>query len=93
MSDNGPHFTSSELAEFCKGNGVKHIRVSTYHPASNSLAERMVQTFKQAMKKTAKDNLSLQQRLANFFLTYKTNPQGTNNVVPCELLMGRAFRT
>ena len=91
VSDNGPQFTSSEFAEFCKGNGVKHIWVSPYHPASNGLAERMVQTFKQAMKKTAKDNLSLQQRLANFLLTYRTTPQATTNVAPCELFMGRAF--
>ena len=93
VSDNGPQFTSSEFAEFCKGNGVKHIRVSPYHPASNGLAERMIQTFKQAMKKTAKDNLSLQQKLANFLLTYRTTPQATTNVAPCKLLMSRAFRT
>ena len=93
MSDNRPQFTSSEFAEFCKTNGVKHIRVSPYHPASNGLAERMVQTFKQSMKKTAKDGVSLQQRLANFLLTYRTTPQATTNVAPCELLMGRALRT
>ena len=45
------------------------------------------------MKKTAKDNLSLQQRLANFLLTYRTTPQATTNVTPCELLMGRALQT
>jgi len=93
VSDNGPQFTSSEFAEFCKSNGVKHIRVSPYHPASNGLAERMVQTFKQSMKKTAKDNVPLQRRLANFLLSYRTTPQATTNVAPCELLMGRALRT
>lgn len=93
VSDNGPQFTSSEFAEFCKANGVKHIRVSPYHPASNGVAERMVQTFKQSMKKTAKDGASLQQRLSNFLLTYRTTSQATTNVAPCELLMGRALRT
>ena len=93
VSDNGPQFISSEFAEFCKANGVKHIRVSPYHPASNGLAERMVQTFKQSMKKTAKDGSPLQQRLANFLLTYRTTPQATTNVAPCELLMGRVLRT
>ena len=91
VSDNGPQFTSSEFADFCKANGVKHIHVSPYHPASNGLAERMVQTFKQSMKKTAKDGVPLQQRLANFLLTYRTTPQATTNVAPCELLMGRAL--
>ena len=40
LSNNGPQFTSSEFTDFCKGNGVKHVRVSPYHPASNGLAER-----------------------------------------------------
>ena len=93
VSDNGPQFTSSEFADFCKANGIKHIHVSPYHPASNGLAERMVQTFKQSMKKTANDGVPLQQRLANFLLTYRTTPQATTNVAPCELLMGRALRT
>ena len=93
VSDNGPQFISSEFAEFCKTNGVKHIRVSPYHPASNGLAERMVQTFKQSMKKTAKDGIPLQQRLANFLLTYRTTPHATTNVAPCELLMNRVLRT
>ena len=93
VSDNGPQFTSSEFTDFCKANDIKHIRVSPYHPASNGLAERMIQTFKQSMKKTAKDGVPLQQRLANFLLTYRTTLQATINVAPCEFLMGRALRT
>ena len=87
-SDNGPQF---KFADFCKANGIKHIRVSPYHPASNGLAERMVQTFKQSMKKTTKDGVPLQQRLANFLLTYRMTPQAMRNLAPCELLMGRAL--
>ena len=50
VSDNGPQFTAIEFQCFLKGNGVKHIRCSPYHPSSNGLVEGFVRTFKQAMK-------------------------------------------
>ena len=49
-SDNGTQFTSEEVTQFMKRNGVKHICSALYHPASNGLAERLVQTFNRAMK-------------------------------------------
>ena len=30
-------------------NGVQHVRRAPYHPATNGMAERFVQTFKQAL--------------------------------------------
>ena len=47
--DNGSVFTSSEFEEFTKQNGILHVRSALYgpyHPASNGLVERAVQTFK-----------------------------------------------
>ena len=38
VTDNGPQFTSDEFSHFLKQNGVKHIRCSPYHPASNGMA-------------------------------------------------------
>ena len=45
--DNGPQFTAVEFQHFLKGNGVKYILCTPYHPSSNGLAERFVRTFKQ----------------------------------------------
>ena len=93
VSDNGPQFTSAEFASFCRANGIKHIRTAPYHPASNGLAERFVQSFKMAMRKAEKDGLPFSQRLATFLLTYRTTPHATTNVAPCVLFLGRTVRT
>ena len=46
VSDNGPQFISDDFTMFTKRNGMKHIRSAPYHPASNGLAERCVQSLK-----------------------------------------------
>ena len=51
VSDNGSSFTSTEFQKFLMEKGVKQILTSPYHPSSNGLAERAVQTFKNAVKK------------------------------------------
>ena len=51
VSDNAPYFVSEEFESFLKSNGIKHPTSSAYHPASNGLAERAVQTLKNGLKK------------------------------------------
>ena len=50
ISDNGPQFIADEFRQFLINNGVKHIRSSPYHPATNGAAERLVQTMKKSFK-------------------------------------------
>ena len=61
VTDNGSVFTSSEFEEFLQRHGIRHVTSSPYHPATNGLAERAVQTFKTAMKKLTSG--SIQSRL------------------------------
>ena len=77
VSDNGPQFLSDEFKQFMTANGIKHIRSSPYHPASNGAAERMVQTLKLALKADHKSGVSLEQSLANFLLHYRITPHIT----------------
>ena len=50
VTDNGLalSFTSQEFANFIKANGIRHIILVPYHPTSNGLAKKVVQTFKAA---------------------------------------------
>ena len=93
VSDNGPQFSAEEFAIFVKLNGIKHIKCAPYHPSSNGAVERMVQTFKNAMKAGQQSSLSLSQQLASFLLTYRSTPHTTTNVTPCELFLKRRVRT
>ncbi|XP_048775178.2 uncharacterized protein K02A2.6-like [Ostrea edulis] len=93
VSDNGPQFTSREFEDFVDANGIKHIKTSPYHPSSNGLAERFVQTFKQAMKCSRSDLGNIKEKLANFLLAYRNIPYCTTNETPAILMMGRELRT
>ena len=45
VSDNGSAFVSEQLSTFLSRNGIRHIRSAPYHPSSNGLARRAVQTL------------------------------------------------
>ena len=45
VTDHGPQFTAKEFATSMSSCGVKHIPSSPYHPSTNGLAERFVQTM------------------------------------------------
>lgn len=94
VSDNGPQFTSSEFKQFMHKNRVKHILSAPYHPASNGLAERFVQTLKHSLKASRQnDERSIQHRLAEFLFEYRATPHATTGVSPAELHMGHKLRT
>ena len=83
VTDNGSEFTSSEFLEFMSQNGIKHILTAPYHPSSNGAVERLVQSFKRAIRSTEKEGKSLEHRLSNFLMMYRITPHATTNVLNC----------
>ena len=88
VTDNGPQFVSKEFEDFTSQNGIRHSKVAPYHPRSNGLAERFVQTFKMAMKKMSRGGGDINRKLTNFLLNYRKT-QSTVKEAPAMLLMKR----
>ncbi|XP_040355417.1 uncharacterized protein K02A2.6-like [Ixodes scapularis] len=92
VSDNGAQFTSSEFKEFLKEQAVRQVLTSAYHPSSNGLAERFVQTLKNALRKGPATE-SMEETLSKFLMTYRNTPHATTQETPSFLFLGRRPRT
>ena len=88
VTDNATSFVSEEFQAWCKERGITHLTGAPYHPATNGAAERLVQTFKQALTKS-----SLPPRAAalEFLMQYRRTPLASG-YSPSEILNGRQIR-
>ena len=68
-------------------NGIKHTFSAPYHPSTNGLAERVVQTFKQGLHEISQRTVA--EKLTKFLFKYRITPYSTTGIPPAELLMGR----
>jgi len=89
VSDNATTFISEEFQSWCKERGITHLTGAPYHPATNGAAERLVQTFKQALRKSS---LPPRRALQEFLMQYRRMPTSCG-YSPSELLMSRQIRT
>ena len=87
VSDNETVFTSEKFETFMKLNGIRHIKAAPYHPSTNGIAERAVQSLKENLKKSKAG--SLETMISRFLFKYQTTPHTTTGISPAELLMGR----
>ena len=89
VTDNAPTFTSEEFQHWCKERGITHLTGAPCHPATNGAAERLVQTFKQALRKSS---LPPKRALQEFPMQYRRTPTSCG-FSPSELLNSRQLRT
>ena len=71
VSDNATTFKSGEFQAWCQERGITHLTGAPYHPAAKGAAERLVQTFKQALKKSSSPP---RQALQEFLMQYRRTP-------------------
>lgn len=92
VTDNGPQFTSAAFNTFTRKNAIEHIRTAPYHPQSNGLAERFVDSLKRALARSLNDSRT---GLREFLMSYRTTPNESapERKSPAELMMGRRLRT
>ena len=86
VTDSGPSFVSEEFEQFLKKNAIHHKKSPPYHPATNGLAERAIQTVKKGLKKMKSG--SLQDKLSRLLFRYRNTPQSTTGTTPSQLLLG-----
>lgn len=82
VSDNGPQFTSEEFATFMGENRIRHICLAPFHAATNSLAERFVQTLKHSFK-TMGQSIPPEKKLVNLLLMYRNTSHTTTVQTRC----------
>ena len=91
VTDNATTFTSAEFQEFLRLNGIINKTSAPFHPQTNGLAERAVQTFKNAMKKMSDG--SIDTKISRFLFSYRNTPQSTTGTSPAQLLFHRRPRS
>jgi len=89
---NGPTFRSEEFQVFIRENGIRHIFSTPYQPSSNGLAERAVQTMKQALRQMSGSE-TIADKLSRFLFMYRIIPRASTGIAPSKLLMGCQLRS
>lgn len=92
VSDNASGFKSEEYGRFLEKNNIRKIHGAPFHPATNGLAERTVQTFKKALGKMLETNTSkasIQTLISRFLFSYRITPHSVTGITPAEALMNR----
>lgn len=93
VSDNGTGFVGEESRAYLDKIGCKHLTIAPYHPKSNGLAERMVQTIKSYLKVTLTSFSKFQEMIDKFLFIYRLISCNTTGASPSKLMLGRQMNS
>ena len=85
VSDNRTENLSN--SKFMKRNGIHHVQTPPYHPSSNSLMERAMQTFKESFKCFRQGSINT--HVSRFLFKYRMTPHSSTGTSPAELMFGQ----
>ena len=91
VSDNASEFCDEDLNLWLEKIGCKPYKTLPYHPQSNGLAERMVQTVKMGLKACFQQKEKIEVFLPKLLLSYRTIPHAGKLESQSDL-MGRQIR-
>lgn len=91
VSDNASIFKSKAFLEFCVQCGIQQKFIAPGHPATNGIAERNIQTFKQKLQAMSSSTLPLQRKVQEILMRYRSTPLACGKS-PSELYLQRRIR-
>jgi putative transposase len=92
LSDNGPSYISSELADWLDKHDMEHTRGKPYHPQTQGKIERWHRSLKnQILLENYYFPSELKQRIEDFIQYYNTRRyhESINNLTPEDVFLGR----
>lgn len=103
-SDHGRSFDNAMMDNLNELLRINHHMSTPYYPQSNGMIERLVQTFKDALKRTIQDQISgadgeadepspyWAHLVPSVLYAYRSTPHSALGLSPAELLFGRSLR-
>lgn len=91
VSDNAAIFTSETFQKFCKEGGIFQKFIAPGHPATNGLAERIVQTLMHRLASMIDKPYTMKQKLREILFRYRATPLASVKT-PSELFLNRHIR-
>ncbi len=92
LSDNGPSYISSELAQYLKDQDISHTRSKPYHPQTQGKIERWHRSLKnQILLENYSLPGELEDRIRHFvdYYNHERYHESLNNLTPADVFYGR----
>lgn len=96
VTDNGPPYNSHIFTQFCESHGIILLHSPPYHPQSNGLAERGVQSAKDVLVKFCLGRervLPLQDKIDRYLIVVRNTPSSVTGRTPSDMIFSFKAKT